>query len=159
MNTAQFFSRFFESPLLLSIKYATRTARIYTATISFEPRFLFLFRLRLHLFPLLSQPTCVGAIRSTICPTITVSGLVRTRGNQKRTRLSLSLSPLVASPRAASAERTRSRASREESHASRRLHIPHPVPTSTNPPPLSLFLSNLSPRYYRRSRNRSTKGD
>ena len=92
MNTAQFFSRFFESPLLLSIKYATRTARIYTATISFEPRFLFLFRLRLHLFPLLSQPTCVGAIRSTICPTITVSGLVRTRGNQKRARLSLSLS-------------------------------------------------------------------
>lgn len=159
MNTAQFFSRFFESPLLFSIIYATRTARIYTATISFEPRFLFLFRLRLHLFPLLSQPTCVGAIRSTICPTITVSGLVRTRGNQKRTRLSLSLSPLVASPRAASAERTRSRASREESHASRRLHIPHPVPTSTNPPPLSLFLSNLSPRYYRRSRNRSTKGD
>ena len=142
MNTAQFFSRFFESPLLLSIKYATRTARIYTATISFEPRFLFLFRLRLHLFPLLSQPTCVGAIRSTICPTITVSGLVRTRGNQKRARLSLSLSlsPLVASPRAASAERTRSRASREESHASRRLHIPHPVPTSTNPPPLSFSL-------------------
>lgn len=130
INAARYFRLEEETRIFLPSKNllcscGTRT-RIYTATISIP------FRLRLHGFPL--QRVFALFDRRFVRPSPSTYS--------RRTRRAR-LSPLVASPRVASAERTRSRASHEESHASRRLHIPHPVPTSTNS---SLSLSLPPPR-------------